>query len=176
MKYPSIAELRNRLRYCPDTGKLFWKTAHRKKKAGDEAGYMHPYGYVVVGINGSIFGAHRVAFAIHYGKWPELFVDHINGDRADNRISNLREASHRVNAQNRSKPREGKKIPLLGVSQHPRCKNFSANINVNGKTLWLGSYKTAEQAHEAYMQAKAKYHEGNGAYAPMEELIAQRAA
>lgn len=176
MRKPTIFELRNRLSYCQDTGKLFWKIGHRRKRPGDEAGYLHPNGYVVVGLNGSMHGAHRIAFAIHYGKWPDLHIDHINGNRSDNRIKNLREASQSVNSQNRREVRKGKPLSYLGVRKNQGSKTFSASININGKDKWLGSYKTPELAHKAYMEAKAKHHKGIGAYAPMEEIIANRAA
>ena len=91
---------------------------------------------------------------------PSGDLDHINGIRDDNRLENLRDNGRNSNAQNERKARSNNKSTgLLGA--YKRCKTaFRAIIHVNGSPLHLGTYKTAQEAHDVYVLAKRKYHAG----------------
>lgn len=91
---------------------------------------------------------------------PTKDIDHINGDKADNRICNLREASYSVNSQNRQKANANSKSGLLGAYWQPAYGCWVAMLGISGKRKTLGRYPTAEQAHEAYLTAKRQHHAG----------------
>ncbi len=104
---------------------------------------------------GKRFMEHRVVYAIHTGEMPE-FIDHINGNKTDNRIENLRPATHAENMRNR-KAYKNNKLGLKGVSQDSK-NSFNATIHVDGKPINLGNYDTPEKAYAAYCQAAKLYH------------------
>jgi hypothetical protein len=93
------------------------------------------------------------------GEWPQHEIDHMNGVPSCNGWVNLREATRRVNMQNQRRPCTTNGCGLLGA--HKNGKRFSSSINVNGKLMYLGTFDTPKEAHEAYVTAKRKYHEGN---------------
>jgi hypothetical protein len=98
----TLEELKQRLNYDPDTGIFTWKTAFSNRiKVGQEAGHMKNNGYRSVNFRGKNYLTHRLAWFYYYGKMPEKDLDHINRNRMDNRITNLREASHKENNYNR---------------------------------------------------------------------------
>lgn len=165
---PSPSVLPDLLRYEPETGKLYWLTrperlfpnlqAHRAwntKYAGDEAFKAGLNGYKT----GTIFGwktyAHRVIWALSYGAWPILKIDHINGDRSDNRLSNLRLATDLENAHNSAKHLTNAS-GYKGVSA--KRGKWTARIRSDGKIFRLGVFDTPELAHEAYCKAAMKHH------------------
>jgi hypothetical protein len=92
-----------------------------------------------------------------YGIWPAEFIDHINGDTLDDRITNLREATWDENARNTKKPRHNRS-GFKGVHWRANRQKWVAELKVNGKLIRAGSFKTAEEASEAYKQAAVKYH------------------
>lgn len=154
----TVERLRELLNYDPETGVFTWRmrTAHCVR-AGDVAGSLDD-GYVGISIDGHRFGAHRLAWLHYYGKWPAEKIDHIDRVRHNNRIANLREADKFINAQNITASRT-KKVPLLGVTPLPSGK-FQAMIGKGGRAFYLGSFVTAERAHQAYLAAKRKMHPG----------------
>lgn len=157
-KGPSIDRLRQVLSYCPVTGHLHWRvTMGTRARAGQRAGSLSAQGYLVVGLDGlrNLF-AHRIAWAIHHGRWPAGEIDHIDGDRTDNRMANLRDVATHENHQNMRKARSDNKVGILGVSRHKG--RFRAQIQAQGKKRWLGEFDTAEAAHEAYLAAKRQLH------------------
>jgi hypothetical protein len=89
-------QLKEALDYNPDTGLFTWKklpkAAHRKK-VGEIAGSHDEKGYIRIGINGTVYKSHRLAWLYVYGQWPSKIIDHVNGVNDDNRISNLRDSS-----------------------------------------------------------------------------------
>lgn len=104
------------------------------------------------------YPTHRVIWAMHHGEWPEGFIDHINGVRDDNRIDNLRVATHELNTRNAS-VRRNSKSGFLGVRRYicNRYDGYRASIGVGGKTVDLGLYKTLEEAVAARRMAERKY-------------------
>lgn len=140
------------LEYDANTGKFTWlKNRKGHTKAGMEAGANHGRGYIVIALDGAQYLAHRLAWAIYYGAIPEnMQIDHINGNRSDNRISNLRLASHAENCRN-SKVRKHSKSGIKGVKK--RGNKWHVRISVNRKEKWIGSYDTAEEANFAHQKA-----------------------
>ena len=100
------------------------------------------------------FYAHRIGWALHYGRWPARELDHCNGDGRDNRIENLREATRAEQMQNLARQRG--KTRLLGA--YPNGNGFLSRIKVDGKDRYLGQFHTEAEAHAAYLEAKAKFH------------------
>lgn len=156
--HPISAErARELLCYDKDTGIFNWRVDRSNIKAGTEIKCLSN-GYVQIQINSKGYRAHRLAWLYTYGEWPKLFIDHINGDRSDNRISNLRDVSAQINSQNVRAASRGSEAGLLGVTANK--KRWSAGVIVDRKRIHLGTYDTPEQAHEAYLVAKRRLHEG----------------
>jgi len=156
----SHKELLERIIYDPATGIFTWRRDgyRRKVKAGDVAGFDKGNGYWQLSFNKVKYNAHRVAWFYIHGVWPEHDIDHVNGNRADNRIANLRSVTRSVNLQNRRSARKTAKIGLLGVS---RCgRRYYAQISAGGVRYHLGRFDTPELAHAAYVHAKRKLHAG----------------
>jgi hypothetical protein len=107
-----------------------------------------------VALEGHIYYAHRLAFAIKTGRWPDSVVDHINGQRSDNRWSNLRGATQETNQHNLRGPNRRNQLGRLGVSRS--FGKFAARITRFGTVYKLGRFDTAEEAEAAYFAAKAK--------------------
>lgn len=159
-----LALVRELLDYDPETGLFRWrKTPANGVKVGDVAGYDNGQGYRKITIKGRHFRAHHLAWAMMHGEYPDGVVDHINGIRDDNRIVNLRLATHSQNSQNR-RCHQNNRAGLKGVSWRARERRWHAHIRVDGKLLHLGYFATAEEAHAAYAAA-AKHHFGQFARA-----------
>lgn len=151
--------LRECLKYDPDTGVFTWrkKIAH-KVNIGAVAGNVMPIGYRVLQLFKQRVYAHRLAWFYCYGVWPTGNIDHLNGDKDDNRISNLRDVTQQHNVQNERHPRRSN--PYLGVSYDKQRGKYLAQIRANGKTKNLGRFDTPEEARDAYLEAKRKLHAG----------------
>jgi hypothetical protein len=156
----AIADLREAMAYDHDTGSLTWiVNASTSAKAGTNVGATCNKGYIVTKFKGVQLKAHRVAFALFHGRWPDQFLDHVNGVRSDNRICNLREASFEVNRQNTRHAQRNSQTGVLGV--RVRRGRFVAQLQVQGRTLHLGTFDDAHAAHAAYVAAKRKHHPGS---------------
>jgi hypothetical protein len=151
-------QLKAMLDYDASTGVFVWKARPSKAvKAGDVAGCVEKrIGYVTIGIAGSIYKAHRLAWLYAHGEWPKGLIDHINGNKSDNRIDNLRDVFADGNSQNVRKPNIRNKSGFMGVIWFQN--KWRASMSVNGKSKWLGDYSTPEEAHQVYLEAKRKYH------------------
>ena len=149
-----------RLAYSPETGLLTWKVSQSKGRAGRIAGHVRKDGYIIVGIDGDHYLAHRLAWLAVYGEWPDKFIDHVDGNPSNNRIANLRLASPAVNSQNVRVARCTSVSGVLGVRFRNDTGKWIAKIQVNGKRLYLGSFNSDSDAHAAYVRAKRDFHEG----------------
>lgn len=153
-------EVRRMLAYNPDTGILTWTERHsiRIPCAGATAGTIDALGYVLVSIKYRRVRGHTLAWVIQTGQYPDREIDHINGVRSDNRWANLREADRCINMQNLQGARKDNRTGLLGVHAHSNGKHFTAEIRAGRKRHYLGCFGTPEEAHAAYLEAKARLH------------------
>ena len=143
--------------YDATEGKLFWRVSpsrHSRVRAGCEAGHQAPDGYRRVGVKGwGALAVHRVIWKMATGKEPEAEVDHINGDKTDNRWRNLRAADRAENRIN-SRPLARHRGTYF-VKSH---KKWSARIERAGQVFWLGYFDTPEQACAAYRAKAVELH------------------
>ncbi len=151
------SELKEILHYDPETGVFTRiKRMGKRGKIGDEAGTKDTGGYICIKIFGTSHKAHRLAWLYVHGKFPTLpknMIDHINGNKDDNRIINLREATH---SQNMANTKSYSSSGYKGVSKSG--KKWRAQITIDNKPIYIGTYDTKEEAHEAYKQAALKHH------------------
>jgi hypothetical protein len=151
------------------TGLFYWRVSRGGMAAGAEAGSPTMHGYRAIAIDGFDYSAHRLAWLYVYGEHPTGQVDHANGNRADNRIANLRDSSRRQSARNRwRRNRSGFK----GVSRG-RDK-WRARIMVDGAAIHLGTFSTPQEAAAEYDKA-ARLHHGDFARTNA-QIAAERAA
>lgn len=155
---PAIAHERFRalLSYDEDSGSLRWLVSRGRVKRGDVAGRIGNKGYVIVQVDGRGYHAHRVVWMLKNGEFPTIHLDHIDGDRANNRIENLRKVTNAQNQQNLKKARSHSRSGILGVSAHR--EKWRAQIVVDGKAKHLGRFSTKEEAGAAYLKAKRALH------------------
>jgi len=153
-------KLKEILSYNPETGLFVWLKCKRKTHLiGKNAGSKNNSGYVRTKIDNKHYFCHRLAWFYMTGKWPEDTIDHINGIKHDNRFSNLRDCSIQTNKENKRIPDFDNKTGYLGVSK--KKKRYRAQIKTFGETIHIGQFKTAEEAHIAYLLVKRKIHLGN---------------
>lgn len=152
------ALLRETLAYDPATGHFTWLAKTGKRAVvGRRAGWQSKDGYARICVHGEEHQAHRLAWLYVHGDWPMQDIDHINGDRADNRIANLRDVSRSVNLQNRRAAGQTR-TGVLGVSANGT--GFKAEIK-SDRRMHLGTFPTTAAASAAYLAAKRQHHEGN---------------
>lgn len=145
--------------YDPDTGDLTWKVSlNPRAPAGWIVNTKHGDGYYSVRVDRKTYLAHRVAWLIVYGEWPDKLIDHVNGDRRDNRLSNLRKATYSENGWNCG-VRASNTSGFKGVCKHNKCGKWIARIRIgNGVRKHLGLFDTPEAAHAAYRRAAEEHH------------------
>ncbi|EMC4142370.1 HNH endonuclease signature motif containing protein [Cronobacter sakazakii] len=173
----SIEYLKEALEYTPDSGVIRWKQrpknhfktdnswrATNANFAGKVAGARDNDGYFRIGIDGRLYRSHRVAWALHYGYWPENEIDHISGDRGDNRIDNLRTVTSAANNKN-LRLYSTNKTGVPGVGWYKARGKWRAKINVSGKVKHIGYFDDFCEAVKARKAAEMKlqYHENHGA-------------
>ena len=156
------ARLHELLSYEPTTG-VFTNRVGRSSRAiaGAVTGSPDAYGYLQIKLDGKNYKAHRLAWLYVTGAWPKWSIDHLNGKLDDNKFSNLRDATPRVNAQNVQCARIDSGTGLLGASFDSQRGKYLAQISINGRKKNLGRYETAEEAHQVHIAAKRIHHEGN---------------
>jgi hypothetical protein len=160
---PTAERARQLVRYEPDTGHFYRRVRLAQRHSiGDRADFVvaggNLVGYRRIAFDSHRYLAHRIAWLMFYGEMPSGQIDHINGNRGDNRIVNLRDVDRTTNVENIRKPRCHSKSGLLGVQ--PWGKRWRARIQVRGKHIHLGSFATKEDAHVAYIAAKRLLHAG----------------
>lgn len=143
-----------------NAGTITRRVSAGNRTAGSNACTKTSEGYLSLSCVGVRMPAHRLIWAHHHGKWPSGEIDHINGDRSDNRIENLRDVSKQTNQQNRRTAQKTSRSGLIGAIWLEQRKCWKAEIRVNGATKMIGRYKTAQEAHEAYVVAKRRLHAG----------------
>ena len=174
----AISTLRQTLSYNPDNGIFLWKErpvelfnppkqspetkckAWNKRHSGTPALTTNTNkGYLAGRMLGKTFKAHRVAWAIHYGDWPSGEIDHINGDKSDNRISNLRDVNGSKNCRNLSlrKTNSSGRTGVHSVRHRDGREAWAARITTEGKQVSLGWYDSIEGAIAAREAGEAKY-------------------
>lgn len=156
----TVHRLKEVLRYEPDTGDFTWlKRTGSRTKVGELAGSIKKNGYRYISVDGTSYLAHRLAWLYMTGRLPSDIIDHADTNPVNNRWCNLREATKSQNAQNQHKAQANNKSSrYLGVSYSTRDKKWIANINLEGKRFFLGCFSTEEEARDAYISAKHKYH------------------
>ena len=153
------ARLKELLHYDPDTGVFTRRVAtNNRVKVGSVAGNTSTKGYVQVRVDRTRHYAHRLAFLYMTGELPPDVVDHINGVKDDNHWCNLRLATQSENMQNLRGPMSNSTSGMLGVGWDKRRKKWQARIRVNNAVRHLGYFDTAQEAHAAYLKAKAELH------------------
>lgn len=148
----------NTIHYDADTGEFRWAVSRRGCSAGSVAGTTSVYGYRVIKLGRKSFRAHRLAWYLAHGAWPEGEVDHINCDPMDNRLCNLRVVDRAGNSQNRRRAHRDSSHGLLGATWNCQHKRWQSKIVARKVRHHLGYFDTAEAAHAAYMQAKQRLH------------------
>lgn len=154
---PPIEEVRELLSYCPVTGQLTWRILNRRIFPGATAGTTQNDGYRRVRLRGRNYKAHRLAWLLHYGADPgAMHIDHIDGNRSNNAIANLRLCTQQQNSSNMSvKKNNTSGVP--GVSKYRNGK-WRAYVNKERKQHYLGIFETLAEAVQARNQASALLH------------------
>lgn len=138
------------------SGLLINKVRRGNSACGKIAGRVMDNGYIRISVDRKEYAAHRLVWLYHHGYFPEHDLDHVNGDRSDNRVENLRQATRAENMQNEKRARANNKTGLLGVCPHG--SGFRAQITVLGKVIRLGTFRTPQEAHKIYLQHKRDLH------------------
>ena len=145
--------------YEPTTGIFTWRISRGGcVKQGATAGSL-TNGYVSIAIDAKRYKAHRLAWLYVFGVWPKDEIDHIDTNKSNNRIANLREATHSENMQNQRSSPKTSATGLMGAHFYKRTKKWQASITVGGNLKHLGYFNTANEAHDAYLKAKRELHE-----------------
>lgn len=151
-----LLELRALYRFDGETG-LFTSIRCPARRVGT----VRRDGYIAINVAGAPRLAHRLAWLYAYGDWPLSFIDHMNGDRTDNRLSNLRDVPRQVNNENSAVPRSNRKhSKLVGAYLDTRRSKWFSLITCNKKPRFLGYFDSDLEASQAYMAAKRQLHPG----------------
>lgn len=144
-------DIRDYLHYDPDSGKLYWiKPKSNVNKVGDLAGNKVKSGYLALMYNGQTHYCHRIAWYLYHDEWPEKHLDHIDRDKTNNKITNLREVSHRRNCHN-------KEVFNGGVYFSSQKNKWHSQIRLGKIKKHLGFYSDKSIAQKAYQEALELY-------------------
>ena len=147
------------IRYVAETGLFFWSVSDRGITSGKPAGSATKYGYRAIKLGRISYRAHRLAWFLTHGSWPTGEVDHINGDRTDNRLSNLRVVDRAGNAQNQRRAHvDNLSCGLLGVTWNKQHKRWQAKLQARKARHHVGYFDAPQEAHDAYLAAKRILH------------------
>ena len=144
------------LRYDPATGDLWWKVPGKGRVLSRPAGNLAPNGYRYVRVSGKLELAHRLAWLLMKGEWPDDEIDHENTNSADNRWLNLRPADSSKNKCN-TRISSRNSTGFKGVSRTENGR-WRASIAINGVSKSLGRFDSPEAAHAAYVAAAERLH------------------
>lgn len=144
MTIESVIE--DRLSY--EGGQLYWKNCTKPRLNGKKAGCTDSAGYAVVKISGKVYKAHRVIWFLCNGYWPEGWIDHIDGNKSNNSLENLREVTFSQSNANRGKTSKPKASKYKGVTKN---RHYTWKATIQDK--FLGCFPTEELAAEAYNKA-----------------------
>lgn len=149
--------LKEVLDYSPDTGVFKRRLKQTGVRQGSVSGSLSKEGYLVTSVDGKIYKCHRLAWLYMTSTWPAGQIDHLNGNRSDNRFANLRDVSQLDNVQNqRNAQRSNKSTRVLGTFKNG--SGFAARIAHNGTKIYLGTFRTIDEASAAYIAAKRLLH------------------
>ena len=153
-------ELKDYLSYDPETGVFIriQSRSSRPNRCGKPLSTVSRYGYIVIWYKRKVYFAHRLAWYFVHGEFPENLIDHINENKIDNRIVNLREATDAQNKTNISTPTASNKSGFLGVSWCKCAKKWRAQLMVDGVYNYLGIFDDPVEAYETYLTAKRTFH------------------
>lgn len=132
-------------------------TRSNNAKVGNKSGNKRPDGYIKISIGGKNYRAHRIIWALHYNKWPQKQIDHINGIRDDNRIENLREADYSENSMNGSNW-SNNKSGIKGVRWREDMNRYVGFVGMNRKQKHVGTFTNIEDAIEAVRKVREEMH------------------
>jgi hypothetical protein len=157
INFISADRLREALEYDPETGEFKRRFCSRTRTNKDgRVGHKSSAGYIQVVFDGVNTRAHQLAWLYFYGEHANGYIDHINGVKWDNRISNLRIATPAINSQNRHPTRQNNKCGATGVTA--LRDGFRAEIVADQKRYHLGVYETIKEAKAAYNAARLILH------------------
>ena len=149
------ADLLNKI-FKYENGKLYWKEHKRGRKINKQVGHLSNTGYLQACIDYHNYSIHRLVFLMH-NEYLQEFVDHINGNKVDNRIENLREATASQSQHNKT-TQKNNTTGYKGVSLFKRTGKYRARVKINGKEVNLGYFDTAQEAAEQRREAVDKIH------------------
>lgn len=154
---PIPEDIKKHLKYDNKKGFLIWFNPRANSvKVGSIAGSIDAFGYILVTYKSITYKAHRIAWFIHHGKQPKI-IDHINGNKSDNRIANLRSCTQSQNSMNR-KVHQNNTSGVTGVVWNSLRKKWIARIGVDYKIKFLGYYDTKEEAIHQRKTAENQYY------------------
>lgn len=173
IELPSAEYLNTILRCDYDTGVVYWKERPREDFKNQKlysyfinntlpnpAGTNKGDGYLIIWLDGKLYRLHRIIWKMYYGEDPKHFIDHINGDRSDNRIVNLRDATHSENNRNRAKISDKNTTGYTGIIYCEARNKYRTVIMYNNKTIHIGEFEDINEARvRRVMLEKALYKE-----------------
>lgn len=153
----TLERLKALIDYNPETGSMVWKiSTSNRNPVGSEAGTIMKHGYRHVSIDGRRYLAHRLAWFYVHGSWPTE-IDHIDRDRSNNKLANLRLSTRSQNNMN-TKRRSDNKSGVTGVTWHKGSQKWRATIHKDGKQVQVGMFATIEEAAKAYQEVANQMH------------------
>jgi hypothetical protein len=142
--------------YCPKQGNFYRLKKVSNLKLGIVVAKPSKNGYLRMHIDGRLYYMHRLAWLYMHGSFP-AYIDHVDGNRQNNKLENLNDVKASENFQNVAK-KSIAQSGLKGAYFDKKSKLWQSKIRASGKNISLGYYKTAELAHQAYLDGKKKYH------------------
>lgn len=150
MTKEEIADLFESLNYDKDTGIFVWKRRISRTFPGDIAGSLSTWGYIRISFKGKRFSAHRLGWFMSYGRWPNGELDHIDGNKTNNALSNLREVTPSINQILQPRPNANNRTGVRGVSI------LRGTYRAMLSKKYIGSFDTLEAASAAYERRKSE--------------------